>query len=819
MNQPTATPAHKRLMLLASLFVLCALLGAAAHPSGTLAANVPNPNSTLIARWEPCEPDTGVTVIVDDHNLGEGKIYVGCALGEQADGAEALIHAGFHAEGTSEYGLGFICRIDGEPTPAEQTCEHTPGASAYWTYWHGKPGGQWGFSGCGAESCKPAIGSVEGWGFNAGTNKPAPRVEPMDGAGPHAFTLPPIQESSVVPARLAREWLAPTLNETAVRTETDELHKGEGLSRGGLETLLQGVVALTQAGVKSAELAPITHWLSRTCEEEGVSLGSCGLRELTGRPDPKRYAVAILALHALGQDTEEMHLRGALEGLIEGTTGEVEEEGATYLLAPTVLALARTGVLPAKALKTIDLLLAKQNTSTGSFESETNVDVEAIEALVAARENDAVVLGQTRLDAIEAALMKAGYNLESLQEPDGGVRASTGHEDAEPTSESTGLGAVGLALTGHSAAAQRAAKWATPYQITAEYPGEGDPETGEHTPAEDLIGAFTEDEGALKEALLDGISSSEEYGVHGTAQGPTVYALDALMFAGPYGPYDASFVQQSLFFESRTVGSASKSLTATLTNEDVRPVTIAAVAVTGEEAGDFQLAGGSCAGHTLQPGQSCEAQVSFNPTKTGLHEALLQATVQGSGQTMQVPLTGTGLAASEAPTSTEGEHHAEQQPLPTPRPPSQPPGSGAQQTLPAGSVDAFKGTRTIAKARIATIAVLRCNEDSRCTVDAPRRVRVRIAGKSYWAMVLAPHELGAGKQATVAVQLSKPAFTALAGHTAKVRLTVTLVEQSGAKSSTITVVIVHPPPRQAGRTPSVRTREGAFELDEAMADL
>jgi hypothetical protein len=440
----TAGPNRRRPTFAVLLVGFSLLAASALNAPGAVAANVPNPEPSLIARWEPCEPDTGVTVIVDDHNLGEGKIYVGCALGEQANGAEALVHAGFHAEGTSEYGLGFICRIDGEPTPTEQTCEHTPGASAYWTYWHGKPGGQWGFSGCGAESCKPAIGSVEGWGFNAGTNKPAPRIEPMDGAGPHAFMLPPIQESSVIPARFAREWLAPTLNETAVQTETDELHKGEGLSRGGLEILLRGVVALTHAGVKPAELAPITHWLSRTCEEEGVSIGSCGLRELTGRPDPKRYAVAILALHALGQDTEETHLRGALEGLIEETTGEVEEEGATYLLAPTVLGLARTGALPAKALKTIDLLLAKQNTSTGSFEAETNVDVEAIEALVAARENDVPALGQTRMDAIEAALIKAGDNLESLQEPDGGVRASTGHEDAEPTNESTGLGAVGL---------------------------------------------------------------------------------------------------------------------------------------------------------------------------------------------------------------------------------------------------------------------------------------------------------------------------------------------------------------------------------------
>lgn len=683
MNQPTLRPLRYRLAFVC-LLVLCALLAASARPCGALAANAPNPQPTLIARWEPCEPDTGVTVIVDDHKLGEGKIYVGCALGQQANGVEALEHAGFHIEGTSAYGLAFICRIDGEPTPAEQTCEQTPGAGAYWTYWHGKPGGRWGYSGCGAASCKPAIGSIEGWGFDAGTNKPAPRIEPMDGSGPHAFALPPVQESSVIPARLAQEWLAPTLNETALQAEEDELAKREELSRRALETLLRGTIALTQAGVKPAELAPVAHWLSRACEEEGVQVGSCGLRELTGK---SRYALAILASRALGQDTEDfagMDLREKLEDTIEAT-GKVEEGGEPSLLASTVLALARTGALPAKALKTIELLLTKQDPGTGSFEEptegQTRVNVEAIEALLAAREQAAVVGEPSLMDKIEAALTKAGENLKRLQEPDGGIRAEGRYEEtepepksseAEPTIESTGMGAVGLALIGHldndvmdSEAAQRAAKWVTPYQITAEYAGTGDPETGEHTPAEALIGAFAEEEGALKEALINGIPSSEHGGVYGEAQAPTVYALDALTIAGPYGPYDTSFDQQSLFFESRTVGSPSEPLTATLTNEDVRPLTIASVATAGEQAGDFQLSGGNCAGRTLQPGQSCEAQVGFDPTTSGLREALLRATVQGTGQTMQIPLDGTGTPAPEktppAQKATENQPAGESQ--------------------------------------------------------------------------------------------------------------------------------------------------------------
>jgi hypothetical protein len=659
MNQSTVRPNYSRLTVVC-LLVLCTLLGAVVRPSGALAANVPNPDEALIARWEPCEPNTGVTVIVDERKIGTGKVYVGCALGEQANGVQALEHAGFHIEGTKEYGLAFICRIEGEPTLAEQSCEHSAPANAYWSYWHGKAGGRWGYSGAGAYGYKPALGSVEGWGFAGG-----PRIEPMDGSGPSSFSLPAAQGSSVIPARLAREWLTPTLNQTAVQTEEDELGKREELS--SLKTVLRGAVTLVQAGVAPAKLAPITHWLSRTCEEKGVQVGSCVLR---GFAEPKaasedqypdRYAEAILALRALGENPSSFDgedLRGTLEGLIEEATGKVAaggtSSGAVYLLAPTVLALARTGALPAKVLKTVEVLLAHQEAGTGSFEVETRLNVDAIEALAAAREKGVAVLGEPLMGEVEAALTKAGENLEHLQESDGSVRAEGPYEEGEPepeegdpTIESTALGAIGLTLTGHSEAAEHAAKWLSRYQITAEYAGIGDPETGEHTPAEGVIGAFTDGEGALKEALSYGIHSSEQYGVHGEAQAPTIYALAALTIAGPYGPYDASFDQQSLFFESLALGSPTKPLAATLTSQDVRPVTVTALQLTGGQSGDFQITGGNCAGRTLQSGEVCEVQLAFDPSALGLRETQLQATLTGTSQTIDLPLAGTGIPAPE----------------------------------------------------------------------------------------------------------------------------------------------------------------------------
>lgn len=647
------------------LWVCLALLGGATQAPGAAAANVANPDPTLIARWEPCEPGTGVTVIVDERELGSKKVYVGCALGEQADGVQALQNAGFQLEGTSGYGLAFICRIDGEPTPAEQPCTTTPGSGAYWSYWRGKPGGRWQFSGVGAKSpqSRSPVGSVEGWSFGGGA---PPRIEPMDGSGPSAFRLPPPQESSVIPELLAREWLAPVLDETAAQAEALEAKKAA--EHPDAEELLPGVIALARAGVEPATMKPLTDWLARSCEEkEHGTVEGCPLRELANQnaahkeQNAERFALAVLGLHALGQSPTSfagMDLRKSLEGMFK-STGKVESEGkaseAVEVLAPSLLALASTGALAEPALKTVDLIVKQQNKSTGSWETTTAVQTQAIEALVAADEQGAGVLGQSRLEKIEAALTNAGGYLEGIQEAEGGVREEQSPGSVyDPSVKSTALGAVGLALSGRQAAAERAARWVSRYQVTAEYAGIGNPATHEQTPAEDVIGAFLPGEAALRGALVNGVGSNS-HGLYFEARLPTADALLALVTAGPYGPYDAAFEEQSLLFETRTVGSRSRSLAATLSNHDVRPITIAAAGIAGAEAGDFSVGGGDCAGATLAPGESCELPVSFDPTAAGLREALLQVSLQGSAQKLELPVTGTGLPEGESEPEPEPE--------------------------------------------------------------------------------------------------------------------------------------------------------------------
>jgi hypothetical protein len=122
-----------------------------------------------------CVGESGVTVVVDFTAFG-GGVEIRCAPGDPATGLQALQDAGFQITGTQRWGLAFVCRIDGLPTPAVEPCVTTPPASAYWSYWHAPAGGTWSYSTLGAISHDPAPGTVEGWAFGAGSppSTPAP---------------------------------------------------------------------------------------------------------------------------------------------------------------------------------------------------------------------------------------------------------------------------------------------------------------------------------------------------------------------------------------------------------------------------------------------------------------------------------------------------------------------------------------------------------------------------------------------------------------------------------------------------------------------
>lgn len=139
-----------------------------------------------------CPQGPGVTVVVDFASLGGGT-STQCAAGDPASGVAALRGAGFTPTRAAQQPGYFLCRIDGKP--ANDPCQRTSPADAYWSYWHAKPGGSWTYSSDGPANYNPAPGAVEGWAFGAG--KP-PSTSPPRGtaAAPSPAPTPTPRGSS-----------------------------------------------------------------------------------------------------------------------------------------------------------------------------------------------------------------------------------------------------------------------------------------------------------------------------------------------------------------------------------------------------------------------------------------------------------------------------------------------------------------------------------------------------------------------------------------------------------------------------------------------
>jgi hypothetical protein len=138
-------------------------------------------------------PDTdGVTVVVDFKELG-GSTIVRCVtedVGKGFTGLDALHAAGIPVQGVSRWGEGFVCRLAGRPSAAEdipvegdagysEACINTPPTTAYWSYWSARAGGAWAYSSIGLKNRDVIPGGFEGWSFSLNrTSPPQPGVAP-----------------------------------------------------------------------------------------------------------------------------------------------------------------------------------------------------------------------------------------------------------------------------------------------------------------------------------------------------------------------------------------------------------------------------------------------------------------------------------------------------------------------------------------------------------------------------------------------------------------------------------------------------------------
>ena len=128
--------------------------------------------------------DKSVTLVVDygQQSNRELQTFELNGLISSIRGWELFKAARLPVEGTAQYPNGFVCRINGWPTKAEQDCQDTPSfREGHWAYYvtSSSLGSGWMLSGQGAAMHTPDCGGYEGWSWvEPGQESLEPRFEP-----------------------------------------------------------------------------------------------------------------------------------------------------------------------------------------------------------------------------------------------------------------------------------------------------------------------------------------------------------------------------------------------------------------------------------------------------------------------------------------------------------------------------------------------------------------------------------------------------------------------------------------------------------------
>lgn len=112
----------------------------------------------------------------------------------------------------------------------------------------------------------------------------------------------------------------------------------------------------------------------------------------------------------------------------------------------------------------------------------------------------------------------------------------------------------------------------------------------------------------------------------------------------------------SLAFGSQAVGKTSGAMTVSLTNSGTAALSIASIAITGANPGDFGQTNACPSGSsTLAAGASCTISVTFTPAVAGSRTASLSVADNAGGSPHSVALSGTGSTSAIAFDKTLGQ--------------------------------------------------------------------------------------------------------------------------------------------------------------------
>lgn len=123
-----------------------------------------------------CGSDTGVTVVVDFHELG-GGVQTVCDPDGGGKTASTLFPANGFPLDYVQRQPGFVCRVSGKP--ADDPCVNTPPADAYWgLFWSNGTDGQWAYASSGAGSQRIPDGGSVAFSWQGSSNRAYPGVAP-----------------------------------------------------------------------------------------------------------------------------------------------------------------------------------------------------------------------------------------------------------------------------------------------------------------------------------------------------------------------------------------------------------------------------------------------------------------------------------------------------------------------------------------------------------------------------------------------------------------------------------------------------------------
>jgi hypothetical protein len=109
----------------------------------------------------------------------------------------------------------------------------------------------------------------------------------------------------------------------------------------------------------------------------------------------------------------------------------------------------------------------------------------------------------------------------------------------------------------------------------------------------------------------------------------------------------------------QTVGQSGSAVPIIVTNRGAGVLTITSALLSGTDSADFTTVGDTCSGNSFDTGQSCIVSVAYAPAAAGASSATLALATNAVTATVNVALSGTGVAPNSGPQGPAGADGAQ----------------------------------------------------------------------------------------------------------------------------------------------------------------